>query len=121
MPLAGRVGYAWSARKFRWESGTWRDRLVRREPREGEMRKIGFMLIAAGILIAGPPTSSRAEAFGSAGIRAAAERLNPVEAAACREKRWGWHGWGWYPCKEPVNTCEKCKWRWGYKYCWKTC
>jgi|GEM_PF-4012683 len=85
------------------------------------MRKFGFIVIAAGILAAATLASSKAEAFGSAGVRAAVEALNPIEQAACREKRWGWHGWGWYPCKEPVNTCEKCRWRWGYKYCWKVC
>jgi hypothetical protein len=85
------------------------------------MRKFGFMVIAAGILAAMTWASRDAQAFGSAGVRAAMEALNPVEQAACREKRWDWHGWGWYPCKEPVNTCEKCRWRWGYKYCWKVC
>jgi hypothetical protein len=85
------------------------------------MRKFGFVLIAAAMLAGGPVASNQAEAWGAAGIRAAAERLSPVEAAACREQRSGWHGWGWYPCKEPVNACEKCRWRWGYKYCWKVC
>ena len=86
------------------------------------MRKFGFMLIAAGVLIAASAASNDAQAFGPAGIRPAPETFNPVQpAAACREQRSGWHGWGWYPCKEQVNTCEKCKWRWGYKYCWKVC
>ena len=85
------------------------------------MRKFGLMLIAAGILVAGPLTSTKALPLGSAGIRVAAEGLNSVQTAACREQRRGWHGWGWYPCKEQVNTCEKCRWRWGYKYCWKVC
>lgn len=85
------------------------------------MRKFGFIVIPAGILAATSLASSKTEAFVCTGIRAAVEVLNPVEQAACREKRWGWRGWGWYPCKEPVNTCEKCKWRWGYKYCWRVC
>jgi hypothetical protein len=85
------------------------------------MRKFGFVLMAATVLAGGSAASSHVETGGSAGIRAAAERLTPVEAAACREKRSGWHGEGWYPCKEPVNACEKCRWRWGYKYCWKVC
>jgi hypothetical protein len=88
------------------------------------MRKFGFMLIAAAILVVGALAASRADALGvaPAGIRTGVEALNPVETVACREKRWGWHGWGWYPCKKPpVNTCEKCKRRWGYKYCWKVC
>jgi hypothetical protein len=95
-----------------------------REPREGDMQKLGFILIAAAILAVGVLAGGRAEALGvaPAGIRAAIEASSAVETIACREKRWGWHGWGWYPCKEPaVNTCEKCKWRWGYKYCWKVC
>jgi hypothetical protein len=94
------------------------------KPREGEMQKFGFILIAVAILAFGALAGSRAEALGvaPAGIRAPIAASSPVAQAACREKRWGWHGWGWYPCKEqPVNTCEKCKWRWGYKYCWKVC
>ena len=98
--------------------GVW---LAARSRGRGKMRKLGFIVMAAGILAAAAPASSKAEAFGSAGVRAAVEALNPIEAAACRERRWGWHGWGWYPCKEQVNTCEKCRWRWGYKYCWKVC
>ncbi len=85
------------------------------------MRKLGLMLMTAATLAAAPLISSEAEAFGTARIRAAVEGLELVQAKPCREKRWGWHGWGWYPCKEPVNTCEKCRWRWGYKYCWKVC
>ena len=86
------------------------------------MRKLGFILMAAGILAAAA-FMNQAAAFGPTGVRAAIEAANPVEPAACREKRWGWHGWGWYPCKLPpqAQTCEKCKWRWGYKYCWKVC
>src|SRR5713101_6132483 len=45
--------------------GAW---LTGREPREGEMRKFGFMVIAAGILAAAALASSKAEAFGSAGV-----------------------------------------------------
>jgi len=87
------------------------------------MQKFGFILVAVAVLALGI-AASRAEPLGvaPAPLRAAMEAASPVEpAAACREKRWGWHGWGWYPCKEQVNTCEKCKWRWGYKYCWKVC
>ena len=91
------------------------------ERREGEMRKFGFVLIAASMLVLGPLTGSNAEGLGSGGIRDAAEDFSLLETAACREKRWGWHGWGWYPCKAAVNSCQKCHWRWGYKYCWKVC
>jgi hypothetical protein len=89
----------------------------------GIMRKLGLMLIAAAILLLGSLARNEAVAFAPAGIGPAVERMDPVErAAACRERRWGWHGWGWYPCgNEPVNTCEKCRWRWGYKYCWHVC
>jgi hypothetical protein len=85
------------------------------------MRKFAGLLLAIGILAAGPLASGKAESFGQPAMRADAESTNPVQNAACREKRQGWHGFGWYPCKEPANTCEKCRWRWGYKYCWKTC
>ena len=74
-------------------------------------------LFSAAALMSGP---AQAMPFGApSGVLGAAEAINPIEKTACW--RYGWHGWGWYPCKEPVNTCEKCKWRWGYKYCWKTC
>ena len=86
------------------------------------MRKFAGLLMAVGILAAGTLASGKAETLGSAQIRAAAQGLSPVQPAACREKRQGWHGFGWYPCNEPAtNTCEKCRWRWGYKYSWKTC
>src|ERR1700693_5499047 len=65
------------------------------------------MLIAGRVLIAGSPTSNRAEAFGSAGIRAAAEGLNPVPAAACRERRGGWDGWGWVPLQRTGEHLRK--------------
>ena len=87
------------------------------------MQKFGFILAAAAMLAVGA-AAGRAEPLGvaPAGLRAAMGAASPVvPAAACREKRWGWHGWGWYPCKEQANTCDKCKWRWGYKYCWKVC
>ena len=84
------------------------------------MRKIAFTLFALGMLAYGS-APTRAYAFEGAAIGHAGRTLTAAEPAACREKRWGWHGWGWYPCKVPVNTCEKCKWRWGYKYCWKIC
>ena len=53
------------------------------------------------------------------GVRGALADVNPIEQAGCYRR--GWHGWGWYPCKQPVNSCQKCHWRWGYKYCWKVC
>src|SRR5215471_2133980 len=32
----------------------------------------------------------------AAGVKGAAATLDPVEKTACW--RYGWHGWGWYPC-----------------------
>jgi hypothetical protein len=67
---------------------------------EKSMRKI--VLVAAGVLViatAGSLMSSGANAMAlgdPAGVRSAAEAVNPVEKAACW--RWGWHGPGWYPC-----------------------
>jgi len=32
----------------------------------------------------------------AAGARSAAAAVDVVDKTACW--RWGWHGWGWYPC-----------------------
>ena len=87
------------------------------------MGKPAVIFAAILLLFAVSFAADGAQAISPTGMRAAIERTYPAEeAAACREKRWGWHGWGWYPCRnEPVNTCEKCRWRWGYKYCWRVC
>jgi hypothetical protein len=84
------------------------------------MRTFNVGLMA--LVIVGTPTLvGNARAFGPVAAGPAAGTPTAVAPAACREKRWGWHGRGWYPCKVPVNTCEKCKWHWGYKYCWRIC
>jgi hypothetical protein len=51
-------------------------------------------LFSAAMLLSAP---SRAMTPGTAsGLKGAAATLDPVEKAACW--RYGWHGWGWYPC-----------------------
>ena len=51
------------------------------------MRKFGFMLIAAGVLVAAPPTSNQAGAFGSARMGAAAESKGPSSPARTHRTR----------------------------------
>jgi len=64
------------------------------------MRKSVLALTAAAaMLTAGVTMSSPAGAMtvgGPEGIRGALDTINPVDKAACW--RYGWHGWGWYPC-----------------------
>ena len=51
-------------------------------------------LFAAAMLLSAP---SQAMTPGTASsVRGAAATIDPVEKTACW--RWGWHGWGWYPC-----------------------
>lgn len=51
-------------------------------------------LVAAAMLLSAP---SRAMTLGSpSAVAGAAATLDPVEKTACW--RYGWHGWGWYPC-----------------------
>ena len=75
------------------------------------MRKLALTVAAsAAILAAGSLIGTRAEAMslgGPAGIREAADAVSPVEKTACW--RWGWRGWGWYPCYR----------YWGYRYGWR--
>src|SRR5262249_58644619 len=48
----------------------------------------------AAMLLSAP---SQAMTPGAAsGVKGAAATLDPVEKTACW--RYGWHGWGWYPC-----------------------
>jgi len=67
---------------------------------EGSMRKLALTIAAAAtILFAGSLASNRAEAMtpgSTAGVRLAADAVDPIENVACW--RWGWRGWGWYPC-----------------------
>jgi hypothetical protein len=68
------------------------------------MRRI-FMLPIAAALVFGPLAinSDRVEAMiGNPGLQRFADALSPIEKAACW--RYGWHGWGWYPCG------------WGHRY-----
>ena len=64
------------------------------------MRKmITLAVTAAAIVSAASLLSSPASAmtFGTpAGVRGAAEQINPIDNVACW--RYGWRGWGWYPC-----------------------
>ena len=49
---------------------------------------------SAAMLLSAP---SQAMTPGAAsGVKGAAATLDPVEKTACW--RYGWHGWGWYPC-----------------------
>ncbi len=51
-------------------------------------------LVAAATLVSVP---SQAMTPGTASsVRGAAATIDPVEKTACW--RYGWHGWGWYPC-----------------------
>ena len=51
-------------------------------------------LFAAAMLLSAP---SQAMTPGTASsVRGAAATIDPVEKTACW--RYGWHGWGWYPC-----------------------
>ena len=51
-------------------------------------------LFSAAALMSGP---TQAMPFGSpSGVLGAAEAINPIDKTACW--RYGWHGYGWYPC-----------------------
>ena len=51
-------------------------------------------LFAAAMLFSAP---SQAMTPGTAsGVKGAAAAIDPIEKTACW--RYGWHGWGWYPC-----------------------
>ena len=68
---------------------------------------------SAAILAAGSLIGTRAEAMtlgGPAGIREAADAVSPVEKTACW--RWGWRGWGWYPCYYRSYGWRGYGWRW---------
>ena len=70
-------------------------------------------LFSAAALMAGP---SQAMTFGArAGVRGAAEGLNVIDKTACW--RYGWHGWGWYPCG--YYYARPYPYRYGYGYGWR--
>ena len=51
-------------------------------------------LFSVSVLLSAP---SQAMTPGTApGVKGAAAAIDPVEKTACW--RYGWHGWGWYPC-----------------------
>jgi hypothetical protein len=63
------------------------------------MRRILVALSTAAALMAGPFVlgSNQAEAMVTAPqLDRAEQSINPIEKTACW--RWGWRGWGWYPC-----------------------
>ena len=66
-------------------------------------------LFAAVMLFSAP---SQAMSPGTAsGVKGAAAAIDPVEKTACW--RYGWHGWGWYPCYRPVPY-----YGWGPRWGW---
>jgi hypothetical protein len=65
------------------------------KPMEGTMRR-WFLAAAATLLTAAAITTAGALPLGPGAARPAVETINPVEQTACW--RWGWRGWGWYPC-----------------------
>jgi len=75
-------------------------------------------LFSAAALMSGP---AQAMPFGSpSGVLGAAEAVNPIEKTACW--RYGWHGWGWYPCGyvvRPGYGYYGGGWRRGYGYGWR--
>ncbi len=63
------------------------------------MRKLTMLGVAAAIVAGVALTSGPSQAItlgAPAAVNGAAETLNLVDKAACW--RYGWHGWGWYPC-----------------------
>jgi hypothetical protein len=70
-------------------------------------------LFSASVLLSAP---SQAMTPGTgAGVKRAAAAIDPVEKTACW--RWGWHGWGWYPCYAGVYPGYGYRY-WGYGRGW---
>jgi hypothetical protein len=63
-------------------------------------------LFSASVLLCAPSQAMTPGA--AAGVKGAAAVIDPVEKTACW--RWGWHGWGWYPCYARVYP------GYGYRY-----
>ena len=80
------------------------------------MRKAFVVLGAsATMLLAATFTPAQALPMGTAGIGPAIDAINTVDKAACW--RWGWHGWGWYPCWGPgfgYGWGPRWGWGWGW-------
>jgi hypothetical protein len=55
-----------------------------------------FLAATATLFTAAVMTPAGALPLGPGAVRPAVEAVNPVEQTACW--RWGWRGWGWYPC-----------------------
>jgi hypothetical protein len=73
------------------------------------MRKMIMLAAAAALFSAAALVSGPAQAvpFGApSGVLGAAEAINPIDKTACW--RYGWNGWGWYPCGYVVRP------GWGY-------
>ena len=63
------------------------------------MRKLTSLAAVAALFSAAMLLSAPSQAMtpGTAsGVKGAAATIDPVEKTACW--RYGWHGWGWYPC-----------------------
>jgi hypothetical protein len=79
------------------------------------MRKMTMLAAAAAMLSAAALVSGPARAMpvgAPSGVLGAAETLNQIEKTACW--RYGWHGYGWYPCAGYVVRPG-----WGYRgYGW---
>jgi hypothetical protein len=73
-----------------------------------QMRELMLAIVgAAAMLVAGALGPAGAITIAPAAVRAAIETVNPVEKALCW--RWGWHGWGYYPCGYWIGP------RWGWR------
>ena len=77
-------------------------------------------LVSAAALFAAP---SQAMTLGvPSAVKGAAATLDTVEKTACW--RYGWHGWGWYPCYSGAYPYYGYRYwgygpRWGYGYGWR--
>jgi hypothetical protein len=61
------------------------------------MRRLTILAAAAALFSAATLMSAPSQAMPlGSGVQGGAETLNPVDKAACW--RYGWHGYGWYPC-----------------------
>jgi CubicO group peptidase (beta-lactamase class C family) len=83
------------------------------------MRKVITLAAAAAMLSVAAVMSGPAQAMplgAPAGVLGAAETINPIEKAACW--RYGWHGWGWYPCGYYVRPGYGYGYGYGYRRGW---
>jgi hypothetical protein len=70
---------------------------------------VAFVLVGAASLLADGAEAAQRE------VQASSDLFYPPSRANCR--RWGWHGYGNYPCK-----CLRCKWKFpGRRFCWRVC